>query len=283
MHLEVELTKPPRWNCRYFVQLSYSSFTIRTGRTLVLAKAIDWHIALTQAGPKFMSPHEFAAFKQNLLIKRVQLYNANSFAPPFSQCLLEMLFFFNQSFSSFWRHVARLLEWFLFERGCLSADGGSSLCSFARGRLSSPDHGRVEAIVTAAWPNWQSPLTTKKKDPFWKGQWAKHRITALVNKYKLWILGAFLRSEPEISLSFRSSFSSKLGTVYSPTSRIFRDGCLHVTWPDLAHCLQHEVGGKMVGVWNMGWSCKFVKRLESALFVHARRLTPWLREPCYCT
>lgn len=33
---------------RYFVQLSYSSFTIRTGRTLVLAKAIDWHIALTQ-------------------------------------------------------------------------------------------------------------------------------------------------------------------------------------------------------------------------------------------
>ena len=220
MHLEVELTKPPRWNCRYFVQLSYSSFTIRTGRTLVLAKAIDWHIALTQAGPKFMSPHEFAAFKQNLLIKRVQLYNANSFAPPFSQCLLEMLFFFNQSFSSFWRHVARLLEWFLFERGCLSADGGSSLCSFARGRLSSPDHGRVEAIVTAAWPNWQSPLTTKKKDPFWKGQWAKHRITALVNKYKLWILGAFLRSEPEISLSFRSSFSSKLGTVYSPTSRI---------------------------------------------------------------
>ena len=41
--------EPRSW--RYFVQLSYSSFTIRTGRTLVLAKAIDWHIALTQAGP----------------------------------------------------------------------------------------------------------------------------------------------------------------------------------------------------------------------------------------
>ncbi|CAJ1336666.1 unnamed protein product, partial [Effrenium voratum] len=33
---------------RYFVQLSYSSFIIRTGRTLQLAEAIDWHIALTQ-------------------------------------------------------------------------------------------------------------------------------------------------------------------------------------------------------------------------------------------
>ena len=91
-------TKPlRRGNCRYFVQLSYSSFTIRTGRTLVLARAIDWHIALTQAGPK-CSRTNFSAFKQNFSINIFQHveFNANFFVLPVSQCSFEMLFFFNR-------------------------------------------------------------------------------------------------------------------------------------------------------------------------------------------
>eukprot|EP00435_Cladocopium_sp_Y103_P061267 s33_g22.t3 len=90
---------------RYFVQLSYSSFTIRTGRTLVLAKAIDWHIALTQ------------------------------------------------------------------------------IVAAASARLRNEKRSNP------------MPLTTME-------------------------LKQLLQLEPEISLSFRSSFRSKLGAVYSPTSRV---------------------------------------------------------------
>lgn len=140
------------------------------------------------------------------------------------------------------------------------ADGGSSLCSVARGRLSSPDHGRVEAIVTAAWRNWQSPLISDRKIHFGK------------DKNPLWILGAlFLRSEPEISLSFRSAFSSKLGTVYSPTSRILEMAVSMwhgLIWHTVCSTRWKEKWIKIVNVGNMAWFCKFVKSLESALFLY---------------
>ena len=48
------------------------------------------------------------------------------------------------------------------------------------------------------------------------------------------------------------SLQLKAGHGVFPDFADLRDGCLHVTWPDLAHCLQHEVGGKMMGCLKYG-------------------------------